>query len=190
MWEFEHSIEAPVARERVWALWTDVSNWPSWNPGVGYAELDGPLIEGATGTVHAAGGPTSTPYGPGDRARPTLRDGGLREARAFALRARAHRRGGRAAAHHPPRPDDRPSDASASAHDRDATRALDSGSARGPGRARDDPCRRLIQIVTGWEAHEVAELREQSMSPENVRGFACPICEILRSDDFHRRRGN
>jgi uncharacterized protein YndB with AHSA1/START domain len=60
MWEFEHSVEAPVARERVWALWTDVSSWPSWNPGVGYAELDGPLIEGATGTVHAAGGPTST----------------------------------------------------------------------------------------------------------------------------------
>jgi uncharacterized protein YndB with AHSA1/START domain len=60
MWEFEHSVEAPVARERVWALWTDVSSWPSWNPGAGYAALDGPLIEGATGTVHAAGGPTST----------------------------------------------------------------------------------------------------------------------------------
>jgi len=60
MWEFEHSVEAPAARERVWALWTDVSGWPSWNPGVGYAELDGPMTEGATGTVHAAGGPSST----------------------------------------------------------------------------------------------------------------------------------
>jgi uncharacterized protein YndB with AHSA1/START domain len=60
MWEFEHSVQAPASRERVWALWTDVSGWPSWNPGVGYAELDGPMIEGATGTVHAVGGPTST----------------------------------------------------------------------------------------------------------------------------------
>jgi uncharacterized protein YndB with AHSA1/START domain len=60
MWDFEHSVEAPASRERVWALWTDISAWPSWNPGVARAELDGPLAEGATGTVRAAGGPTST----------------------------------------------------------------------------------------------------------------------------------
>ena len=60
MWEFEHSVQAPASRERVWALWTDVSGWPSWNPGVGYAELDGPVVGGAIGTVHATGGPTST----------------------------------------------------------------------------------------------------------------------------------
>ena len=61
MWEFEHSVQAPASsRERVWALWSDVSGWPSWNPGVGRAELDGPVTEGATGTVRAVGGPTST----------------------------------------------------------------------------------------------------------------------------------
>jgi uncharacterized protein YndB with AHSA1/START domain len=60
MWEFEHSVQAPASRERVWALWTDVSGWPRWNPGVGRAELDGPVTEGATGTVRAVGGPTST----------------------------------------------------------------------------------------------------------------------------------
>jgi uncharacterized protein YndB with AHSA1/START domain len=60
MWEFEHSVQAPASRERVWALWTDVSGWPNWNPGVGRAELDGPVTEGATGTVRAVGGPTST----------------------------------------------------------------------------------------------------------------------------------
>jgi uncharacterized protein YndB with AHSA1/START domain len=59
-WEFEHSVHALVSRERVWALWTDVSGWPSWNPGVGRAKLEGLLTEGATGTVRAAGGPTST----------------------------------------------------------------------------------------------------------------------------------
>jgi uncharacterized protein YndB with AHSA1/START domain len=59
MWEFEHSVQAPASRQRVWELWTDVSAWPSWNPGVGRAELDGPVAEGATGTVRAVGGPTS-----------------------------------------------------------------------------------------------------------------------------------
>ena len=59
MWDFEHSTEAPVSRERVWALWTDIEGWPSWNPGVVRAELAGPAAEGATGTVRAAGGPAS-----------------------------------------------------------------------------------------------------------------------------------
>jgi uncharacterized protein YndB with AHSA1/START domain len=59
MWEFEQSVQAPASRERVWALWTDVSGWPSWNPGVGYAQMDQPVIEGSTGTVRAVGGPTS-----------------------------------------------------------------------------------------------------------------------------------
>lgn len=60
MWELEHSVHAPVSPERVWALWTDVPGWPAWNPGVARAELDGPVAEGATGTVRAAGGPAST----------------------------------------------------------------------------------------------------------------------------------
>jgi hypothetical protein len=59
MWEFEDSVQAPASRQRAWALLIDVSAWPSWNPGVGRAELEGPVREGATGTIRAAGGPTS-----------------------------------------------------------------------------------------------------------------------------------
>jgi uncharacterized protein YndB with AHSA1/START domain len=59
MWEFEDSVQAPASRQRAWALLIHVSAWPSWNPGVGRAELDGPVKEGATGTIRAAGGPTS-----------------------------------------------------------------------------------------------------------------------------------
>lgn len=59
MWDFEHSVEAAVSRERVWSLWTDIERWPDWNPGVVRAELDGPATEGATGTVRASGGPAS-----------------------------------------------------------------------------------------------------------------------------------
>ena len=59
MWDFEHSVEAAVSRERVWALWVDVAGWPRWNPGVARAELDGPVAEGVTGTVRGVGGPAS-----------------------------------------------------------------------------------------------------------------------------------
>jgi uncharacterized protein YndB with AHSA1/START domain len=59
VWEFEQSVEAVASRERVWSLWIDVEGWPSWNPGVGRVQLDQPLTEGATGTIRAAGGPTS-----------------------------------------------------------------------------------------------------------------------------------
>ena len=60
MWEFEHSVRANASRERVWAAWTDVASWPSWNPGVGLVELDGPVTEGAMGRIRAVGGPAST----------------------------------------------------------------------------------------------------------------------------------
>jgi len=58
-WDFEHSVRARASRDRVWALWTDVCGWPSWHPGVARAELDGPVAEGTTGAVRAAGGPAS-----------------------------------------------------------------------------------------------------------------------------------
>jgi uncharacterized protein YndB with AHSA1/START domain len=58
-WQFEESVQAFASRELVWSLWIDLAGWPSWNPGVGRVELDGPVTEGATGTIRAAGGPTS-----------------------------------------------------------------------------------------------------------------------------------
>ncbi|CAM5649828.1 Putative multidrug resistance protein MdtD [Streptomyces avidinii] len=38
------TIDAPLAT--VWALHTDVAAWPTWNPDVTRAELDGPLLPG------------------------------------------------------------------------------------------------------------------------------------------------
>lgn len=42
----EGLIDAPI--ERVWAVLTAVEEWPSWNPDVRSASLDGPFAEGAT----------------------------------------------------------------------------------------------------------------------------------------------
>jgi uncharacterized protein YndB with AHSA1/START domain len=60
VWEFEHSVQVRTSSDRIWAAWVDVTDWPSWNPGVGRVQLNGPVREGATGTIRALGGPAST----------------------------------------------------------------------------------------------------------------------------------
>lgn len=42
------SIEIEVAPEVVWDVLTNIEAWPSWNPGVRTAALDGELTRGAT----------------------------------------------------------------------------------------------------------------------------------------------
>jgi uncharacterized protein YndB with AHSA1/START domain len=42
----EAVIDAPI--ERVWAVLTAIEEWPSWNPDVKSAALDGPFAEGST----------------------------------------------------------------------------------------------------------------------------------------------
>jgi hypothetical protein len=40
----------------VWAIWSDVSTWPSWNPDVRSVSLDGPFSTGTTGTMTTGAG--------------------------------------------------------------------------------------------------------------------------------------
>ncbi|MFJ4696383.1 SRPBCC family protein [Streptomyces sp. NPDC088766] len=39
-------IDAPL--ERVWRLHTDIDSWADWNPDIDQADLDGPLLPGAS----------------------------------------------------------------------------------------------------------------------------------------------
>ena len=59
MWEFDSSLVTPANRERVWELWTDISAWPEFNPGIRQASLEGPFGPGAVGSSRASGGPPS-----------------------------------------------------------------------------------------------------------------------------------
>ena len=38
--------EIAASRESVWSLLSDIRSWPSWNPDVKSASIDGPLTEG------------------------------------------------------------------------------------------------------------------------------------------------
>lgn len=43
--EFHITTNAP--RSTLWAIWTDINNWSTWNAGVAQAQLTGPFVDGA-----------------------------------------------------------------------------------------------------------------------------------------------
>lgn len=47
MWTTEHDLEATVAPEAIWRLWTDVERWAEWNADIERVELRGPFAIGS-----------------------------------------------------------------------------------------------------------------------------------------------
>ena len=43
----EFTTTTSAARSTIWALWTDINNWSSWNAGVAQAKFTGPFVMGA-----------------------------------------------------------------------------------------------------------------------------------------------
>jgi hypothetical protein len=54
MWKSDVSADTAASPGDVWRVMADVDSWPTWNPGLTAAHLDGPLVTGATGTVTLA----------------------------------------------------------------------------------------------------------------------------------------
>jgi hypothetical protein len=48
---FSHSVIVKAPPERVWAVWMDVSNWPTWDPLVTKSWSSKPLMLGVEGKV-------------------------------------------------------------------------------------------------------------------------------------------
>ncbi|HTJ35029.1 MAG TPA: SRPBCC family protein [Dactylosporangium sp.] len=46
MWEYEHAVDTAATAPAVWAVWSDVMSWPSWNAGVEKIDIDGPFAAG------------------------------------------------------------------------------------------------------------------------------------------------
>ncbi|MGA8258560.1 MAG: SRPBCC family protein [Nocardioides sp.] len=55
--QFEHSgsVTTTAPPAAVWAIWSDSSTWPDWDPSVVGVVLDGPFVAGTTGTMTLAG---------------------------------------------------------------------------------------------------------------------------------------
>jgi Polyketide cyclase / dehydrase and lipid transport len=50
-------ITSSAAPETFFARWGDMATWPEWNLDTEWVRLDGPFVEGATGTLKPKGGP-------------------------------------------------------------------------------------------------------------------------------------
>jgi len=54
-WHVQHEIEATAPPQLIWALFSDVAGWKTWNPGVEASELEGPFATGSWFTMTPTG---------------------------------------------------------------------------------------------------------------------------------------
>lgn len=52
---YVHAVEADVSPEAIWALYEDVTTWPSWDAQAELVTRDGPFTAGVTGTMKFVG---------------------------------------------------------------------------------------------------------------------------------------
>src|SRR5579872_5111237 len=58
MWQQTYSkVFQDIKPETIWRIWTDINNWPLWNPGIEYCELDEPFAKGSHFTLKPIGAP-------------------------------------------------------------------------------------------------------------------------------------
>lgn len=56
-WTYSESVTTEATPEQIWAMWQDVSSWPSWDSELEWVKLHGDFIEGTTGRMKPASGP-------------------------------------------------------------------------------------------------------------------------------------
>lgn len=59
MWSKEISIKTKASKEQIWKLWTNVSNWNTWDDQVLSSNLNGDFKIGRIGQLVPKGGPKS-----------------------------------------------------------------------------------------------------------------------------------
>ncbi len=56
MFEYSRTVTTTAEPEAVWALWSDTTTWPDWDPAVEAVAIDGGFVAGATGSMTLGGG--------------------------------------------------------------------------------------------------------------------------------------
>jgi len=51
------AVTSSASPDAFFAEWADMASWPEWNLDTEWVRLDGPFVEGATGTLKPKGGP-------------------------------------------------------------------------------------------------------------------------------------
>lgn len=57
---FRHSVTVNAPAERVWSIWMDVPNWPTWDTELKEASASAPLGLGVDGKITPQSGPSSS----------------------------------------------------------------------------------------------------------------------------------
>ena len=57
---FSHTLRTTAPPARIWAIWTNVPAWPSWDSPVRQATLNGPFAVGTRGRLVPRKGPEAT----------------------------------------------------------------------------------------------------------------------------------
>ena len=52
---YSRTVTTTAGPAAVWALWSDSTTWPDWDPAVQQVTLDGPFEQGTTGTMTLTG---------------------------------------------------------------------------------------------------------------------------------------
>lgn len=61
MWKKSYSmVTDKVTAEQMWALFSDVNNWHTWDQGIEYARLEGEFEKGSSFLLRPKGGPEVT----------------------------------------------------------------------------------------------------------------------------------
>ena len=60
MFTTQHTIRTKATKDAIWKLWTDVSNWNTWDHEVKSSSLNGNFAVGTTGALKPKGGPATT----------------------------------------------------------------------------------------------------------------------------------
>jgi hypothetical protein len=59
MWTTEYTIITDASREAVWKTWSDVVNWPRWDQGIEWCQIEGAFATGTHYTLKPVGGPVA-----------------------------------------------------------------------------------------------------------------------------------
>ncbi len=56
---FSHTIETTASADKIWQIWTDVSNWKNWDDGLKTAVIQGGFVQNTEGVLTPDKGPKS-----------------------------------------------------------------------------------------------------------------------------------
>lgn len=56
-WQHSETVDTGATPNQIWSIWAEVENWPVWDSELEWVKMEGPFVQGTTGTMKPRGGP-------------------------------------------------------------------------------------------------------------------------------------